>query len=172
MTDYSSEDFWKGAPEGAERYFPGSGEWYKRDNGALMVWCGNRLRWYQSVCSHRESMAVSRPAPPWSGDGLPPVGTFVRITDDGSLYYGSNESGEVIAHVEDCAVVRMSYGLGCFTARYLEAIKTPAQIAAEEREAAIEAMWRIYWQPSATSAKQALGLLWDAGLRFPEGDDK
>jgi hypothetical protein len=47
-------------------------------------------------------------------------------------------------------------------------IRTPEQIAAEERAEAIEKMWSIYWQPHASSAKQALGLLWDAGLRFSD----
>lgn len=180
MTDYSSEDFWKGAPADAQAFMPGSYQWidgwWKKRGDQFYFWpfaLGESGGWASSYArpfDHPD--VVMRPAPQWSGDGLPPVGVFVRITDDGSLRYGSNESGEVIAHVEDCAVVRMSYGLGCFTARYLEPIKTPAQIAAEEREAAIEAMWKIYWQPDAPTAKEALGLLWDAGLRFPKGDDK
>ncbi|HFQ6219683.1 TPA: hypothetical protein ACHSDZ_004047 [Pseudomonas aeruginosa] len=66
--------------------------------------------------------------------GLPPVGVRVSVFDDGDLVYGHGESGEVIAHVEDCAVIRMSYGLGCFTAKNL---RTPEQIAAEERRNSI-----------------------------------
>lgn len=48
---------------------------------------------------------------------------------------------------------------------HFRVIRTPEQIAADEREAAIEEMWRVYWQPDAPTAKQALGLLWDAGYR-------
>lgn len=55
---------------------------------------------------------------------LPPVGSEVKIVDDGSLVYGQGESGEVVGHIENCAIVRMSYGLGCFTERYLREIKT------------------------------------------------
>lgn len=66
----------------------------------------------------------------WGGEGLPPIGSHVVVHDDGSLVYGQGESGEVLAHVDGCAVVRMSYGLGCFLPRCL---RTPEQIAADER---------------------------------------
>ena len=52
--------------------------------------------------------------------------------DDGSLHYGAGESGEVVAHVENTAVVRMSYGLGCFTSRYLRQIRTKEQRVRDE----------------------------------------
>lgn len=62
---------------------------------------------------------------------LPPIGTHVVVCDDGSLVYGHGESGEVLAHVDGTAVIRMSYGLGCFLPRCL---RTLEQIAAEERK--------------------------------------
>lgn len=73
-----------------------------------------------------------------NGKGLPPVGMHCEIVDpDGVLMYGQGESGEVIAHVENTAVIRMSYGLGCFEARFLR----PSHLEAErKRDAAIEAM--------------------------------
>ncbi|HEJ1634678.1 TPA: hypothetical protein SL675_003894 [Pseudomonas aeruginosa] len=93
--------------------------------------------------------------------GLPPVGVRVSVFDDGDLVYGHGESGEVIAHVEDCAVIRMSYGLGCFTAKNL---RTPEQIAAEEREKAIEEMC---FAEETLTVKQAKAL-YDAGYRRQE----
>ncbi len=93
--------------------------------------------------------------------GLPPVGVRVSVFDDGDLVYGHGESGEVIAHVEDCAVIRMSYGLGCFTAKNL---RTPEQIAAEEREKAIEEMC---FAEETLTVKQAKAL-YDAGYRRKE----
>jgi len=55
-----------------------------------------------------------------AGD-LPAIGNRVNIIDpDGELIYGKGESGEVIAHIENTAVVRMSYGLGCFTVKHME----------------------------------------------------
>lgn len=97
----------------------------------------------------------------WAGEGLPPVGTHVVVHDDGSLVYGHGESGEVLAHVEGCAVIRMSYGLGCFLPRCL---RTPEQIAAEERAAAIEKMIMID-EKGSLSRTHFCGLLYDAGYR-------
>ncbi|MFU7278754.1 hypothetical protein ACM75F_24655 [Pseudomonas aeruginosa] len=93
--------------------------------------------------------------------GLPPVGVRVSVFDDGDLVYGHGESGEVIAHVEDCAVIRMSYGLGCFTAKNL---RTPEQIAAEERDKAIEEMC---FAEETLTVKQAKAL-YEAGYRRQE----
>ena len=76
--------------------------------------------------------------PEWSGEGLPPVGMHCEIVDhDGVLMYGQGESGEVIAHVENTAVIRMSYGLGCFEARFLQPSHSEAE---RKRNAAIEAI--------------------------------
>ncbi|QPP24937.1 hypothetical protein I5102_003428 [Pseudomonas aeruginosa] len=95
--------------------------------------------------------------------GLPPVGVRVSVFDDGDLVYGHGESGEVIAHVEDCAVIRMSYGLGCFTAKNL---RTPEQIAAEEREKAVGDMaMSIQGVPYQYPTLYAL---YDAGYRRKE----
>lgn len=98
---------------------------------------------------------------PWKDNGLPSVGTFVHVYDNGDLIYGQGESGPVLAHVEDTAVIRMSYGLGCFSA---ECLRTAEQM--EEREAGIKEIDRIATsvlhidgpRPSATA-------LWDAGYR-------
>lgn len=73
----------------------------------------------------------------WDGEGLPPVGMHCEIVDpDGALMYGQGESGEVVAHVEDTAVIRMSYGLGCFEARCLR----PARSEADKKRAEVSQM--------------------------------
>lgn len=65
--------------------------------------------------------------PEWDGEGLPPVGCECEIVDkDGLLRYGHGESGEVIAHIENTSVIRMSYGLGCFNAGFLRPIRSEA----------------------------------------------
>lgn len=80
-------------------------------------------------------------APVWNGDGLPPVGCFCEVEDlDGMLVYGHGESGEVIAHVENTAVIRMSYGLGCFEAGFLRPLRTEAE---RKRDAVVEQMIKI-----------------------------
>lgn len=91
-----------------------------------------------------ESTLSASQKPAWDGEGLPPVGMHCEIVDpDGVLMYGQGESGEVISHVENTAVIRMSYGLGCFEARFLRPLRTEAK---RKRDAAIEAMnglWNI-----------------------------
>lgn len=80
-------------------------------------------------------------APVWNGEGLPPFGCFCEVEDlDGMLVYGQGESGEVIAHVENTAVIRMSYGLGCFEARFLRPLRTEAE---RKRDAVVEQMIKI-----------------------------
>ena len=72
-------------------------------------------------------LLAKRPEPEqWKpkAPSLPDIGTEVEIIDNGSLVYGQGESGEVIGHIENCAIVRMSYGLGCFEASYLKIKKT------------------------------------------------
>lgn len=94
--------------------------------------------------------AIQDAVPVWNGEGLPPVGCFCEITDpDGMLVYGQGESGEVIAHVENTAVIRMSYGLGCFEAGFLRPLRSEAE---RKRDAAIEIMTQIMCSPSQASA--------------------
>lgn len=86
-------------------------------------------------CSSQDAAQV------WSGEGLPPVGCFCEVEDrDGMLVYGHGESGEVIAHVENTAVIRMSYGLGCFEAGFLRPLRTEAE---RKRDAVVEQMIKI-----------------------------
>lgn len=87
--------------------------------------------------SYESALAASQ-KPAWNGEGLPPVGMHCEIVDPyGVLMYGQGESGEVIAHVENTAVIRMSYGLGCFEARFLRPTHSEAE---RKRNAAIEAI--------------------------------
>lgn len=67
---------------------------------------------------------------------LPPVGVFVDVVGKG-LVYGIGESNcEVIAHVENTAVIRMSYGLGCFESGAI----TPSRT---ERDKEIDEMAKV-----------------------------
>ncbi|HFH3959934.1 hypothetical protein [Pseudomonas aeruginosa] len=130
---------WNTAPEGATHWEPAGLEfhegWMKKEGNGWFFWVlGAEWKYGGDVSAEREATFEARPQEAWDGQGLPPVGVRVSVFDDGDLVYGHGESGEVIAHVEDCAVIRMSYGLGCFTAKNL---RTPEQIAAEERRKSI-----------------------------------
>lgn len=87
---------------------------------------------------YKAALAASQ-KPAWNGEGLPPIGMHCEIVDpDGVLMYGQGESGEVIAHVENTAVIRMSYGLGCFEARCLRHVRSEAE---KNRDAVLDAIY-------------------------------
>ena len=101
-------------------------------------------------------------APLWNGEGLPPVGYFCEVEDhDGMLVYGQGESGEVIAHVENTAVIRMSYGLGCFEAGFLRPLRTEAE---RKRDAVVEQMIKIatIYTTKSLSLELALNSIYNA----------
>lgn len=147
-------------PEGATHYAPAGDErafrWFNMDKGQFGAsWMYGRWDLLDKP-SNRDDMVEIKVQ--WNGEGLPPVGTHVIVYDDGSLVYGQGESGEVLAHVDGCAVIRMSYGLGCFLPRCL---RTPAQIEEENRIASAYAMCKIAPSLSNTDAVA----LYDAGYR-------
>ncbi|HHQ4611918.1 TPA: hypothetical protein ACSP2F_000004 [Aeromonas veronii] len=85
---------------------------------------------------------------------LPPVGEFVDV-DGEDLVYGNGELNcEVIAHVEDTAVIRMSYGLGCFQKHVLSPSRT-------ERDKAIDDMRQHFPYPGSLDT---IGLAYAAAL--------
>ena len=68
---------------------------------------------------------------------LPPVGAVVDVVGD--VQYGAGETNcEVVAHVENCAVIRMSYGLGCFEPRVLKPSRTETDKLVEQMERSFE----------------------------------
>lgn len=100
----------------------------------------------------------------WHKNGeLPPVGAFVDVVGD-SLIYGQGESNcEVIAHVENTAVIRMSYGLGCFESGAIIPART-------ERDKAIDEMVDVichngFLSCDGTESKKIAERLLDSGYR-------
>lgn len=107
----------------------------------------------------------------WKKGDLPPVGTVCEMQHSswaeylwekrkvlfvGKRYVVTSEPGDDVEKVSYTAEVSF------------RPIRTDEQIKAEERTAAIEEMWGIYWKPEPQTAKEALGLLWDAGYRKQE----
>ncbi|MFB2891045.1 hypothetical protein [Aeromonas veronii] len=85
---------------------------------------------------------------------LPPVGEFVDVEGE-DLVYGDGELNcEVIAHVEDTAVIRMSYGLWCFQKHVLSPSRT-------ERDKAIDDMRQHFPYPGSLDT---IGLAYAAAL--------
>lgn len=113
-------------------------------------------RWFTSL--DLEQVSEVEMLEPCSTEDLPPVGSRAFVYDpDGLLTYGAGEDGEVVAHVENTAVIRMSYGLGCFVAKHL---RTQEQIEAEEKSEYIEDAQRSLGVGFGTA--QAM---WFAGYR-------
>jgi len=193
---------WSKAPEGATHYLPINKKmkwdacWYRVDEeGQWFGWnassfLGGQGSWVldRDEVDVFPAYLVERPQP-WTGDGLPPVGLTVRIPDEmagGNAFLAQFEglNVEIVGHATSqmgnpLAVFQYEdrkgdyrYHAMCGDNGNFEPIRTPEQIAADQRAKAVEKMWSIYWQPHATSAKQALGLLWDAGLRFADESDR
>ncbi|MCK7258040.1 hypothetical protein L8O18_06115 [Enterobacter asburiae] len=99
------------------------------------------FRDHECVTREQYEAALAASKPEWNGEGLPPVGCECEVVDnDGLLRYGHGESGEVIAHIENTAVIRMSYGLGCFNAGFLRPIRSEADKRRDEAIESIKAM--------------------------------
>lgn len=72
----------------------------------------------------------------WNGKGLPPVGQNVEWRSDTYGWLG----GKVVGHDESVAILRHNDGYAGRHAHNIRPIRTPEQIAAEERDKAIAEM--------------------------------
>jgi len=118
-----------------------------------------------------------RPQPtPWSGEGLPPVGTVCGHVVSGDKDYpfiewASGDKLEVIAHREVYgAMLPIVFNLRHNTAtailpHLLKPIRTPEQIAADEREAAILVLIKDAGKDVATASFEQARRIYDAGWR-------
>lgn len=118
-----------------ELYFQGDCKWSSGIH--LEVTAEDEAAAQVSKEQYEAALAASKQTA-WIPGELPPIGAYAEVIDtNSSLNYGHGESGEVVAHVENTAVIRMSYGLGCFTAKHLRPSKSEAQRKREEAGVAI-----------------------------------
>lgn len=164
MTDID----WSKAPEGATHYFPSTEEWYMAGNGcAPLVWTGMWCKAFQFA--KREHKCIKRPtAPSWSGEGLPPVGTECELHHETwgnniwqkvTVKYASNEyfitadvAGEQHWHSRNTL---------------LRPIRTPEQIAKDERDKAIDEIRRELMPADEYVAELILDAITRLGYRKP-----
>jgi len=93
---------------------------------------------------------------------LPPVGSLVDVVGKNGveLAYGEGEKKcEVLAHIENTAVIRMSFGLGCFSSNVIKASDTRT-----DREKAIDEMLKDS-RCSGIVIEICIERLYDAGYR-------
>ena len=139
---------WSKAPEGADKYNTHNDLFYKGERPDLQVFMNEQ--WKPSAIIKSNELFVYRPAATsWSGEGLPPVGAVCEA----GIPHTSGASGESrsIVWIEGRVIAYHEingrqyawfaedddgfYPPGVFEFR---PIRTPEQIAADEREAAIE----------------------------------
>ena len=141
---------WSLAPDDAThaRDYQRGVDFYKRESGLWLFW--DRAKWDVAVGTSEKD--CERRPKPWSGpeDGLPPVGSTVQVRDQEPhkcYAHHCGKSATILAHrigsySEPVAVYHVSGldGLDEYHA-LVEAcfrpIRTPEQLAAEEREKAV-----------------------------------
>ncbi|HHW2622886.1 TPA: hypothetical protein ACUT60_002773 [Pseudomonas aeruginosa] len=171
---------WSKAPEGATHYAPKLEEndfwcsvFWRMENGVgVEAWSIdnrtgelhhlNRPTWIETTAKRLvpRPAACAHASTTWDGQGLPPVGTNCEYrSNDGWLQC------EVVAHRNNAAVVlNHHYEADFVPPQDLRPIRTPEQIAAEERAKAIEEMC---FAEETLTVKQAKAL-YDAGYRRQE----
>ncbi|BCP56265.1 hypothetical protein K32_48820 [Kaistia sp. 32K] len=172
---------WSEAPEGATHYCNGwLWPWLRLRDGVLQFHHFT-AGWTILLLLEGESLAdiisrtVERPTTPaaWNGEGLPPVGTACE-------YHMGNKWRRVViaAHVKQpagkAAVFEFIDGNDWSSSpspTRFRPIRTPEQIAAEEREDAIRKITHLLGEKTGTadSNRSRAEVLHDAGYRLVEG---
>jgi hypothetical protein len=170
---------WSKAPEEAQ-YLGDFGDWYKLNEGRnLMVWFPKAGIWNESQYSKVANHWVSRPVS-WNGEGLPPVGLRCEAAIPHTSGPDNERSfiwveGSVIAYYEikGKAYAWFAEDDGFYPPNVLEfrPVRTPEQIAADERSDAIKQMVLAIMQNtsgiSRGEARCCSNALHDAGYRKP-----
>lgn len=155
---------WDNAPEGAEAAHPGNEgcypAWYRRDTAGLIeqicpeagvknwTWMGGRKEFPNGHVLRPEFDKQV-----WTGEGLPPVRTVCVLRTKRDEPVGGWMDAEIMYSSKTAVVWRWEGRKEEFGAEWSEVefrpIRTPEQIAAEEREKAIEDLYfTINWSES------------------------
>ncbi|HBO4166780.1 TPA: hypothetical protein L4T92_001374 [Pseudomonas aeruginosa] len=160
---------WSTAREGATHWEPRSDKyreaWMKSAADKWFFWGSRRKAWIEEsgISAEREATFEPRPQEPWNGQGLPPVGTVCEYRHMIWPEYRSCE----IRYISEESLVAYDDAQEQFyrTCDMLfRPVRTLEQIAAEEREKAIEEMC---FAEETLTVKQAKALF-DAGYRRQE----
>lgn len=104
----------------------------------------------------------------WNGEGLPPVGTVCEflVLRDG---YSAWDKGEILYSSPYTVVISAEAGEHVYHPRNLKfrPVRTPKQIAAEEREAGIESIRQLLSNVACDDFHAAVAI-YDAGYRKQE----
>ncbi len=162
---------WSKAPEGTTHYQPESADfyaaWIKVDGDWLMAIMDDGIdsRWGRAgEYADKKRLLIPRPSSQWNGSGLPPVGTVCEVDGEKVVIVAHHCNGIHAIYAESISDGLLYYG----DPNEFRPIRTPEQIAADEREAAICNMARIALKGSDNLInKQWLENLYDDGYRKP-----
>ncbi|MFY8385474.1 hypothetical protein ACOWPS_20425 [Pseudomonas aeruginosa] len=159
---------WSTAPEGATHWEPAGLEfhegWMKKEGNGWFFWgLGAEWKYGGDVSAEREATFEARPQEAWDGQGLPPVGTVCEYRH---MIWPEYRPCEIRYISEESLVAYDDAQEQCYHTcdMLFRPIRTPEQIAAEEREKAIEEMC---FAEETLTVKQAKAL-YEAGYRRQE----
>ena len=155
---------WSKAPADATHYQPAT-------HGVFECWLkpGHAVRVSRGEPDWREDdyaddlIATSAIKRPWSGEGLPPVGVDIEVLHELYGWIGAR----VVGQDGEAAIVRTNDGYAGVFPHQMRPIRTPEQIAADEREAAIDEMLAGTPWPGSDISLRVCEKLYDAGYRKP-----
>ncbi|HCL4015986.1 TPA: hypothetical protein ACRNRX_001526 [Pseudomonas aeruginosa] len=183
---------WTKAPEGATHWEPSSYEfaegWMRKVGDKWSYWLEGSKVWGLSgpaccVSAEREATFEARPQETWDGQGLPPVGIQIEakfpVTDVTGTHYHWRRVIVAVAGIpraeRECLVYDAENTKPAWVDEF-RPLRTPEQVAAAERWAAIQQMLAFadvkYGAGELMSPKEyvetAVAALYDAGYRRQE----
>jgi hypothetical protein len=163
---------WSKAPEGATQYDCGSQWPWEKVLGEDLYYYSDSAKWtlvsgYAARCDARMGL-IKRPMDaPWNGEGLPPVGTVCEIQQE--IWSDANWQKVTIKYAStEYFITEDGAGQQHWHARsvQLRPIRTPEQIAADERSLVIDDMVKALGMENPGTAEYIrCGLIYDAGYR-------
>ena len=169
---------WSKAPEWATMYGMAGPQW-------LRMWLNDKQYAYaddvgipikfgdnDAFARDRDqfTLIADRPSPDWNGDGLPPVGVVCE-----AFYMGQPQGVVSVRYSGQCMILwssdRKSEQCGLSDHYLFKPIRTPEQIAADERETAIDAIVEasktgLLFTEKRIERSHAIAL-YNSGLRLP-----
>ncbi|OXT86554.1 hypothetical protein [Pseudomonas aeruginosa] len=166
---------WSTAPEGATHWEPRGPDfsegWMKKEGNEWFYWGEGTNKWFKgklscNVSAEREATFEARPQEAWDGQSLPPVG----ITCE-SWRSGVRRIVKILGHGDEYIFVREDDGreilLSIGDGREFRPIRTPEQIAAEERSKECDRIFFILSNVEREGNRSDMAeALYDAGLRL------
>lgn len=175
---------WNTAPEGATHWEPTGPYfyegWMKKEGTDWFYWSESGHKWINwiltcDVSAEREATFEARPQETWDGQGLPPVGTTCIVEPHNTLWGFSSTSGherKILAYHTD--YVWLGNGDTPLETTRIDKvefrpIRTPEQIAAEERRKSILHLANLLIDSRGKSNEYSQAeAIFDAGYRRQE----